>query len=220
MNSTIAMRRIAELDLEPIKTKLMHQQSGEGWSAARADAAEREYRRFLCMMLLHPQENFAPLFDVDMFWHYHILDTRQYAADCEQAFGFFLHHNPAVGLGDTADDVAEHAALGERMHALYAATFGEPCPANAPSATAWCSLNAGEAKPATAWCSLNASEKKVATAWCSIAAAMPRTAWCSVAANDAQMDVAWCSSPSAGAAPKTAWCSLTRKSAAKEAATV
>jgi hypothetical protein len=209
MNSTTAMRKIAELDLEQVKIKLMHRQSGEGWSAARADATEREYRRFLCMMVLHPQENFAPLLDVDMFWHYHILDTRKYAADCEQAFGYFLHHNPAVALGDTALDAAEHAALGQRMHALYEATFGEACRLDAA---------------ATAWCSLNASHGKQATAWCSLAAAGQRTAWCSIAANDAKHDVAgfaevaWCSASNANAARQTAWCSLADTPAGRKTA--
>jgi hypothetical protein len=31
---------IDALDLEPIKVKLMHEESGEGWSRARADAVE------------------------------------------------------------------------------------------------------------------------------------------------------------------------------------
>lgn len=41
---------IEELDLEPIKVKLMHEESGEGWSLERANAVEKEYRRFLYLM--------------------------------------------------------------------------------------------------------------------------------------------------------------------------
>jgi hypothetical protein len=34
------MNAIAELDLDPIKVKLMHKESGEGWSLERANAVE------------------------------------------------------------------------------------------------------------------------------------------------------------------------------------
>ena len=48
---------IAALDLDRIKTKLCHVESGEGWSRARADAAEVEYRRFLYLMKTYPTES-------------------------------------------------------------------------------------------------------------------------------------------------------------------
>jgi hypothetical protein len=88
------MHAIAALDLEPIKVKLMHEESGEGWTLERANAVEFEYRRFLYLMKKFPNEQTAPLVDVDTFWHYHILDTMKYAADCEAVFGYFLHHFP------------------------------------------------------------------------------------------------------------------------------
>lgn len=115
---------IAALDLEPIKTKLMHAASGEGWTRARADAMALEYRRFLYLMHTFPHEQCAPTVDVDTFWHYHILDTAKYAADCEQVFGYFLHHDPSVGL-DTDAEAGAEARGGERMRVLYEASFGE-----------------------------------------------------------------------------------------------
>jgi hypothetical protein len=125
MNSNADLNMIAELDLDPIKVKLMHKESGEGWSLEQANAVEFEYRRFLCLMKLFPHEQTAPLFDVDIFWHYHILDTMKYAADCEQIFGYFLHHFPYVGLRGDGDDEAVHHRVGARMQQLYEATFGE-----------------------------------------------------------------------------------------------
>ncbi len=83
---------IAALDLNPIKVKLMHKESGEGWSLEKANAMEVEYRRFLYLMKAFPNDETTPQVDVDTFWHYHILDTMKYAKDCEQAFGYFLHH--------------------------------------------------------------------------------------------------------------------------------
>lgn len=119
-----AYKAIAELDLEPIKVKLMHEASGEGWTLERANAIEFEYRRFLILMKKYPEEQTAPLVDVDTFWHYHILDTLKYATDCDAVFGYFLHHFPYIGLRGEADEGAHHL-VGERMRELYESTFGE-----------------------------------------------------------------------------------------------
>ncbi|KQV91385.1 hypothetical protein ASD15_05000 [Massilia sp. Root351] len=124
MNSNDDFKAIADLDLEPIKVKLMHEQSGEGWTLDRANAIEFEYRRFLILMKKFPHEQTAPLVDVDTFWHYHILDTMKYAADCDTVFGYFLHHFPYIGLRGE-DDVQAHHRVGERMKELYETTFGE-----------------------------------------------------------------------------------------------
>ena len=135
MNSTDNFEAIAELDLDPIKVKLMHKESGEGWSLEKANAMEFEYRRFLILMKQYPTEQTAPLFDVDTFWHYHILDTMKYAADCEQAFGYFLHHYPYVGMGDE-DDQQFRLDSGDRMRELYEATFGDAYPGTVAAADA------------------------------------------------------------------------------------
>lgn len=124
MSSENQFTPIAALDLEPIKVKLMHKESGEGWSLAYAEAVEFEYRRFLYLVKTFPHEQAAPLFDVDVFWHYHILDTMKYAADCEVVFGYFLHHFPYVGLRGE-DDLKAHHRVGERMRELYEQTYGE-----------------------------------------------------------------------------------------------
>jgi hypothetical protein len=118
----------------------MHVASGEGWSLEKANAVEKEYRRFLCLMKMYPEEDTAPLVDVDTFWHYHILDTMKYAADCEQAFGYFLHHYPYVGMRGE-DDEQFRLDSGDRMRDLYEATFGEAYPGSfveAAEATAFC----------------------------------------------------------------------------------
>ncbi|MFS2026496.1 glycine-rich domain-containing protein [Massilia sp. CT11-137] len=142
MNANDLFNAVMQLDLEPIKTKLMHVESGEGWSLDKATAVEKEYRRFLCLMKMYPEESIAPLVDVDTFWHYHILDTMKYAVDCEQAFGYFVHHYPYVGMRG-GDDAQFRIDSGERMQSLYEATFGEAYPVAdaAPveaSGTAYC----------------------------------------------------------------------------------
>lgn len=118
------MASIAALDLTPVKAKLMHGESGEGWSLAYAEKMEREYRRFLHLVKQFPDEHVVPLFDVDVFWHYHILHTMKYAADCDLVFGYFLHHDPYSAFESEADESRHHAA-GLRLQALYQACFGE-----------------------------------------------------------------------------------------------
>jgi hypothetical protein len=126
---------IAALDLDPIKVKLMHEESGEGWSLEQANAVEFEYRRFLYLMKKFPQEGAAPRADVDIFWHYHILDTIKYAQDCQAVFGYFLHHFPYLGLRGE-EDLAVHERVGERMRELYEGTFGTPFMESAVAAKA------------------------------------------------------------------------------------
>lgn len=188
MQTSSAIDSINSLDLGPIKTKLMHAASGEGWTAAQVDSVEVEYRRFLTLMKLYPNEATAPLVDVDTFWHYHILDTAKYAADCAAAFGYFLHHYPYLGLAGEEDAVAR-AHAGARMQQLYTATFGAGMPSATASDAAWCGVAAAAAQK-TAWCGV-ASAK--ATAWCGASTTAP-----------AGQAVAWCGS--ATAAPQLAWC--------------
>jgi hypothetical protein len=72
-----------------------------------------------------PNEAIAPQFDVDIFWHYHILDTMKYAVDCDNVFGYFLHHFPYLGLRGE-DDEELHERAGVRTQELYESIFGDP----------------------------------------------------------------------------------------------
>ncbi|MDQ2990363.1 MAG: glycine-rich domain-containing protein-like [Pseudomonadota bacterium] len=216
MISTAEFNPILELDLDPIKVKLMHKESGEGWSLEYANAREFEYRRFLYLMKMFPEEQTAPLFDVDIFWHYHILDTMKYAADCEQIFGYFLHHFPYIGLRGE-DDEAAHHRIGVRMQELYEATFGESylqhATTDAPTLTSGAAVETAwsSATGKTAWSSATAK-----TAWSSATA---KTAWSSATAktawSSATAKTAWSS-----ATAKTAWSSATAKTAWSSATSV
>ncbi|MCE3606011.1 hypothetical protein LXA47_20725 [Massilia sp. P8910] len=213
MMTNDAIKAISELDLEPIKMKLMHVESGEGWSLEKAEAVEVEYRRFLCLMKAFPEEDISPLVEVDIFWHYHILDTMKYAKDCEQAFGYFLHHYPYVGMSGAHDDAQVLQACADRMRDLYEQVFDESygqrasawCAKAAPAAlaSAWCA-KAAPAALASAWCA-KAAPATLASAWCAKAApAAPASAWCAKAAP-AALASAWCAK-AAPAAPASAWC--------------
>jgi hypothetical protein len=248
MNTNDLLNAVMQLDLEPIKMKLMHVESGEGWSLEKANAVEKEYRRFLCLMKLYPEEDTAPLVDVDTFWHYHILDTMKYARDCEQAFGYFLHHYPYVGMRG-GDDEQFRLDSGERMRELYEATFGEDYPgAQADAAalpvsgdaagngTAWCAGPRVEAASGsgTAWCAGPRVEAQAKRAEGAISAG---TAWCAgprpeVRAKGTQaatgVATAWCAGPrvevkvrseEGAVSAATAWCAGPRAGGAISAAT-
>jgi hypothetical protein len=184
------------LDLNPIKVKLMHAASGEGWSETRANAVETEYRRFLFLMKKYPDAGASPSVDVDTFWHYHILDTMKYARDCEAAFGFFLHHYPYVGIA--AGTEGEHVQAGERMRALYEAEFGVVVRGDA----AFCA-SPGKQAGATAFCAYpgKPAPSASATAFCAYpgkpATAASATAFCAYPGKPAikGADSAFCASP-------------------------
>jgi hypothetical protein len=221
---------IHSLDFEQIKAKLMHEKAGKGWPKARVEAAEREYRRFLYLMKKHPNEMTAPSIEVDTFWHQHILDTVKYARDCQAAFGYFLHHNPYLGLGRASDDDALRQRAGERMRELYEEAFGEAAPG---AKTAWCTLNKPLQGQATesAWCTATAEtsarSQDAETAWCTVtatsAASAPgtETAWCTVASEPGMRtrpaETAWCTITAETEArfkgTETAWCTVTAEPA-------
>lgn len=215
MNSIVDFKEISELDLEPIKRKLMHAESGEGWTLEQANAVEVEYRRFLYLMKKFPTEQTSPAVAVDTFWHYHILDTMKYAADCEHVFGYFLHHYPYVGMvGEDAG--AEHHDSGERMRELYEQTFAasynpgaafcgivRPPVQQAGGAQAFCGIvrpPAQEAAASAAFCGIvhppvqQASSES--TAFCGIVrppvqqASSESTAFCGIVRPPAQVSVA------------------------------
>jgi hypothetical protein len=118
-----ALEAVQALDLDPIKFKLMHDESGKGWSQEHVDAVEKEYRRFLCLKKLYPDEVIVPAPDVEHFWRYHILDTLKYVVDCKELFGGFLHHDHQVTMR-AADDAQFRSEREARLRTLVEATFG------------------------------------------------------------------------------------------------
>jgi hypothetical protein len=117
------LKAISGLDLEPIKFKLMDTLDGSGWSRPRTEQASSNYRRFLILNLKFPSRAIVPSKDVDSFWHSHILDTKKYAADCHEIFGYFLHHFPYFGMRGEDDKCDMNTAFME-TNDLYLSEFG------------------------------------------------------------------------------------------------
>src|SRR5271155_2488583 len=98
---SVRRRRIATLDLAPVREKAM---SRNGWDEAKARLLEDEYRDFLILLAENDGKTVSPWsHDLDLIWHEHLLDTKRYATDCKWIFGRFIEH-------DAHDDGAPRGA--------------------------------------------------------------------------------------------------------------
>lgn len=96
---------IARTDLEMVKLKLQHPEEGANWTKEQRELAELGYKRFLHLNRLAGKRSIVPTKEIDIFWHFHILDTRRYHKDSEKLFGRYFHHFPYFGMRG-ADDAA------------------------------------------------------------------------------------------------------------------
>lgn len=126
---------IDNLDLDPIKVKLLDPEDGVGWNLQKVEDVEGRYRKFLFLSYKHPERAIVPSKDVDKFWHYHILDTRKYTDDCQRIFGYFLHHFPYFGMRGEEDARNLQEAFRETNEVFYQ-EFGERL---SSVSSAWCS---------------------------------------------------------------------------------
>jgi hypothetical protein len=114
--------RIWSLDFDPIIVKLMDKKEGKGWTLEQALLAVEEYRRFLFLTVTR-EETIVPTEFVDAVWHAHILDTMKYAEDCQNVFGFFLHHFPYFGMRGEEDQTTLQKTF-QDVGKIYEAEFG------------------------------------------------------------------------------------------------
>jgi hypothetical protein len=89
---------IEAMDFSWQKYKMVSDRFVVGWSMAKLDFVERQYKNMLHLWRKYPDADFAPPEDVDDFWHGHILDTRRYFNDCMRIFGHYHHHFPYFGM--------------------------------------------------------------------------------------------------------------------------
>jgi hypothetical protein len=187
---------IEALDLEPIKFKLMDPDEGQGWSREHVEKMAIAYKRFLTLVVKHPETAVAPSKDIDKFWHGHILDTMKYAEDCAQVFGYFLHHFPYFGMRG-AEDAVQQAQADKDMHRLYEQEFGEPMPQSETTsrASAYCMASVQEknaaycmaSKPAYCMAAKQAND----AAYCMASQQPKNAAYCMATAKPAT-DAAYC----------------------------
>jgi len=120
-------RTINELNLDPIKFKLMDEKEGEEWSREYVDEVEVWYKRFLFLNFKFRNRAIVVNRVLDIFWHYHILDTAKYAEDCERIFGYFFHHFPYFGMRGPDDARNLKKAFDETLE-LFRQEYGETLP--------------------------------------------------------------------------------------------
>ena len=119
------LQRLAAIDFGPIAFKLMNPEEGQGWTLEQATDAIEQYRRFLLLNHLYPNQQIIPSREIDQVWHTHILDTAKYREDCEQLFGQFVDHWPYFGMQDEADRQALDQAFAQTQ-SLFEQHFGLP----------------------------------------------------------------------------------------------
>ncbi len=122
--------KVEQWDLEKVKRRLEEDpEFKSGYDHFRGNniypttilGIDYVYRRFMVLKGLYADEIITPPREVDKFWHYHILDTMAYAADCEATFGRFIHHIP-----DDPNKPLDYASKHEcyiRMYQLYVENF-------------------------------------------------------------------------------------------------
>jgi len=115
---------IDALDLSSICMKLMNDET-EGWTQRQCAEVAIEYRRYLKLNLLYPDANIVPNMAIDTMWHYHILDTQAYYADCNEIFGHILHHYPYYGMQGESDN-SNRVNSFDVTKELYEKTFNVP----------------------------------------------------------------------------------------------
>ncbi len=93
------------------------------WSEELALTCAKLYKNFLWLICHSGQKNLVPTYDIDEFWHNHILFTREYHRDCQAIFGHYLHHVPA---DPNISDPNEMVSSFNLTKKLYLEVFGEP----------------------------------------------------------------------------------------------
>lgn len=115
-------RAIQRLNLKKVLARAAEE---ERWSRSRATRAALWYRRFLWLSFRQRMRPLAAISrDADLLWHYHILHTRKYAADCQRIFGRFLNHEPIDGRRRAVRTAARRRVF-ESSKKLYLEVYKE-----------------------------------------------------------------------------------------------
>jgi len=94
------------------------------WTVAHTEGAISEYLRFAELLTLSPDRELIASTDVDAVWHEHVLDTENYALDCQHMWGRYVHHRRVRTAAERADIPTSYALTKQR----YAAHFGAVAP--------------------------------------------------------------------------------------------
>lgn len=108
------------------------------------DEAINEFRKYLILILLGYKGIGMISKEVDEVWHTFILFTRDYAAFCEDVFGYFVHHQPDTPVTPINKKVAR-----AKFIKAYTTVFGELHPIWKGGSVDCIKIPPGECAPST-----------------------------------------------------------------------
>lgn len=122
MRTNTFLSKLNTLDLKPVANKLVS--SANGWTIQQAELAINRYKKFLCLHFLFPCIELVPTKEIDEVWHAHILlDTNQYIQDCNNLYGYILHHRSPSNENEVQHQSQEKAFA--ITNTLFEKLFGE-----------------------------------------------------------------------------------------------
>lgn len=92
------------------------------WLKSDAEKCSELYKKFLFLQKKYPKIGLVPTREIDEFWHNHILYTKEYCYDCQQIFGYYLHHAPEPQIIDEKKLIQSFL----ETKALYLKEFKQP----------------------------------------------------------------------------------------------
>ncbi len=99
MNNQITtfLDKLNSLNLQSVANKLISSEYGHAWTIQQTNIAINRYKMFLYLQFIFPDMELVPTKEIDEVWHAHILvDTSVYIKDCQNLFGYILHHRFTV----------------------------------------------------------------------------------------------------------------------------
>jgi len=115
-----AQKKVSQLDLNPVRSKLSDEKK---WSLKKVNTVEEQYRAYLRLTLMFPEQLLVPSKDIDAFWCQHVFDTSKYIEDCYSIFGYFLHRVPCFRLSGKTDAVSFKEAV-SKTKKMFLEYFG------------------------------------------------------------------------------------------------
>lgn len=102
------------------------------WTREDALRCSQLYKNFLILNKKYLPQPLVPTREIDEFWHNHILHTRRYLQDCQQIFGYYLHHEPTDEATDDGTLLRNNYL---KTKELYYKEFGKQLQINPLTAT-------------------------------------------------------------------------------------
>ena len=117
-------RRVCDYDLSRERALLTSPDRMFRYSEEHAAKMEDEYRKFLFLRIMHPDQPLPMSQEVDDYWHAHVMSTRNYQRFIDEcANGQFIHHRPTVS---DEENMALMFAYINGTIERYRQHFGEP----------------------------------------------------------------------------------------------